>query len=268
MPRLLAIGDNTVDVYVDAGMQYPGGNAVNVAVQARRMGADAAYVGCIGNDARGRLVLDSLEAEAVDVSRVRIVPGANAHSRIGHRDGDRQFLGSDPGVRGAWEFGPDGFGFAQSYDLVHTSVHSDIDAHLPVLRPYARVLSYDYSVHWRRPGKAETLPLVDLAFFSCPDASEEDVAAHLAWAVEAGAGLAVATRAERGAMALESRTIHVQPAVACDPVDTLGAGDAFIAAFLLAWLAGGPAPDCLLAGVAAGAAACAMPGGFGHGQAL
>jgi len=37
--RLLGLGDNTVDTYVDQGWQYPGGNAVNVAVLARRLGA-------------------------------------------------------------------------------------------------------------------------------------------------------------------------------------------------------------------------------------
>ena len=36
MLRVLGIGDNTVDIYLDEGMQYPGGNAVNVAVQAGR----------------------------------------------------------------------------------------------------------------------------------------------------------------------------------------------------------------------------------------
>ena len=34
-PRILGLGDNTVDTYVDAGLQFPGGNAVNVAVLAR-----------------------------------------------------------------------------------------------------------------------------------------------------------------------------------------------------------------------------------------
>ncbi len=32
MVRVLGIGDNTVDIYVDQGVQFPGGNAVNVAI--------------------------------------------------------------------------------------------------------------------------------------------------------------------------------------------------------------------------------------------
>ncbi len=268
MPRLLGIGDNTVDVYVDAGVQYPGGNAVNVAVHAQRMGADTSYLGCVGNDARGTLVLESLHAEGVDVSHCRVVDGPNAVSRIGHRDGDRQFLGSDPGVRGRYSLAVEDLAFIAQHDLVHTSVHSDLDDKLEELRRHAKLLSYDYSVHWPRPGRAATLKLVDIAFLSCPDASDEEVAVHLAWAIAAGARIAVATRAERGAMALQGGTLNARDAPPAELVDTLGAGDAFIAAFLLAHVEGAAIVDCLAAGVAAGAAACAEHGGFGHGVRL
>ncbi len=52
-PSLLGLGDNTIDSYVDLSRQFPGGNAVNVAVLAACHGARAAYLGCIGNDDAG-----------------------------------------------------------------------------------------------------------------------------------------------------------------------------------------------------------------------
>ena len=75
--RILGIGDNTVDIYVDQGMEYPGGNAVNVAVLARRLGAETSYLGCLGRDALGDLVHECLVAEGVDVSRCRRIDGPN-----------------------------------------------------------------------------------------------------------------------------------------------------------------------------------------------
>ena len=42
---LLTLGDNVVDRYLERGVLYPGGNAVNVAVHGRRCGAGAAYIG-------------------------------------------------------------------------------------------------------------------------------------------------------------------------------------------------------------------------------
>ena len=56
--KLICIGDNVVDCYLDEGVCYPGGDAVNVAVHAKRCGAEkVTYMGVFGNDAeaaRGR----------------------------------------------------------------------------------------------------------------------------------------------------------------------------------------------------------------------
>ena len=76
--RILGLGDNTIDTYVDAGLQFPGGNAVNVAVMARRLGAETSYLGCWGDDEGGRLLEDALTAERVDLSHVRRIAGGLA----------------------------------------------------------------------------------------------------------------------------------------------------------------------------------------------
>ena len=49
--RIVGVGDNVLDRYIDQGLMYPGGNAVNVPVLALRFGAEAAaYVGAVGDD--------------------------------------------------------------------------------------------------------------------------------------------------------------------------------------------------------------------------
>ena len=51
--RIVGVGDNVLDRYIDQGLMYPGGNAVNVPVLALRFGAEAAaYVGTVGDDMR------------------------------------------------------------------------------------------------------------------------------------------------------------------------------------------------------------------------
>lgn len=42
MIRIIGVGDNTVDTYIHLKKAFPGGNALNVAVLARRNGADTA----------------------------------------------------------------------------------------------------------------------------------------------------------------------------------------------------------------------------------
>ena len=49
--KIIAVGDNVTDCYLDQGVYYPGGNAVNVAVHCKRNGVeDVNYLGIFGDD--------------------------------------------------------------------------------------------------------------------------------------------------------------------------------------------------------------------------
>ncbi len=265
MLRFLGIGDNTVDIYLTEGMQYPGGNAVNVAVQARRAGARSSYLGCLGRDRLGDLVHDSLAAEGVDLSHVRRIDGPNPWSRIRHQGTDRTFAGSNPGVRGRYRLGAADDAFIAAHDVVHTSVHSELDGEMARLRAAARRLSYDYSEHWERPGVSDTLRHVDVAFLSAPRRTDADCDDLMRWCAGQGPAVVVLTRGADGACAWSGGRTAAVPVQPAEVVDTLGAGDGFIAGFLVAHAGGLDLAECLLRGAAQGAAVCAVKGGFGHG---
>jgi len=57
-------------VYVEERGRYPGGMGANVAVALSRLGVPAAFVGKIGTDSAGRLLLESLRRNGVDVSHL------------------------------------------------------------------------------------------------------------------------------------------------------------------------------------------------------
>lgn len=55
--RIISIGDNVTDTYIDDGVYYPGGNCVNVAVAAHKAGAEISdYLGIFGDDLRGKIL--------------------------------------------------------------------------------------------------------------------------------------------------------------------------------------------------------------------
>jgi fructoselysine 6-kinase len=266
--RLLGLGDNTVDTYVDRGLQFPGGNAVNVAVQARRLGAETGYLGCLGSDEAGGILSDALRQEGVDTARCRIKTGPNARAFIGHDGQDRRFLRSERGVRGEWgTFDAEDRAYIAGFDLVHSSIYGELGDALPVVRSAARRLSYDFSERWTDENLAATLPAVDIAFLSHPSASDAECRALLERCIGWGAGMVVATRGAKGALALASGRFHEQPASPASVVDTLGAGDGFIAACLLALLDGAGIAAALAAGADQAAQVCGYQGGFGHGVA-
>ena len=63
-----------------------------------------------------------------------------------------------------------------------------------------------------------------------------------------------------GAVALVDGALYSQPAVPVEALDTVGAGDAFVAGYLAEFIAGLPPALSLRTAVATGAFACLVPG--------
>ena len=81
--KLLGLGDNVFDAYLFRDELYPGGNAANVSVLARRIGAEyTGYLGVLADDPPGCHFLAALREESVEVSRVRIGVGKSACNYI------------------------------------------------------------------------------------------------------------------------------------------------------------------------------------------
>lgn len=75
--KLIAAGDNVVDYYQDQETFYPGGNALNVAVLARRLGHETSYIGILGSDEAADHVLNVLKLEKVNADLIRRAYGEN-----------------------------------------------------------------------------------------------------------------------------------------------------------------------------------------------
>lgn len=265
MHRILGLGDNTVDTYVDAGVQYPGGNAVNVAVMTARMGAETGYLGCVGEDEGGALVRSALVAEGVDVARLRPRPGANARAFIGHVDGDRKFLRTENGVRADYRWDDADFDYIARFDHVHTSIYSQLDDVLPLVARAAPSVSIDGSNRWTPEWLDRVLPHVRIAFLSASEVSESDLDALISRCLESGPEVVVATRGGDGAIGATKTERLKQAALPTTVVDTLGAGDGFISGFLVGYLGGACLRQALTAGATYAARVCTWNGGFGHG---
>ncbi|KAB8191623.1 sugar kinase [Nonomuraea phyllanthi] len=284
--RVLGFGDNIVDRFVDRGIDYPGGNSVNVAVFAGRLGAESAYLGVFGDDDLGGFLRASIAAQGVGVERCVVRAGESGVSRLRVDDGDRVFLGwNGGGVTVREPLALDGglLAYVSSFDLVHSSVYSGSEDELPRLAPLASLVSFDLSSEddYRDPAYLDRVcPHADLVLLSCSHLDAPGTRELLGEAVRRGAGLALATRGVDGAMAFDGReTVTVPARLVEDPekiVDTMGCGDAFLAGFAVSLLRGGwskgaaPGRDLIGRALRAGARTaydqCFVEGAFGHGR--
>ena len=154
--------------------------------------------------------------------------------------GDRHFVGNNGRETAQYQallcLTPGDYAMMEQYDLAHTSIHSWLDAYHPAIS--RRVPFLDFSGEYDRVNIAQLCPLLRFAFFSGGAASEEEVRALARTALDAGARTVVVTMGV-AVLICWSRGVSTGRSVCVQTWWTLGAGDAFIAAFLAEYHAGG-----------------------------
>lgn len=242
--RVAGFGDNVVDRFVDRGVLYPGGNCVNFAVFAEQSGAQAAYLGVLGNDDAAAHIRFALTELGVDISRCVERPGPTGWCDVRVVEGDRVFGDWAGGVVVDAPFRPtrEDLEYLSGFDLVHVGAYAALEPHLKALRENARLVSFDFSdeeEHREAAYLDAVVPHIDLAAFSVAEMSWTE-AEQFARSVHArGAQLCLVTRGMEGSGLFDGETFHRADAVRVIPVDTMGAGDAFLTAFALSLLASG-----------------------------
>lgn len=263
MVKIVAMGDNVVDCYLSRNTMFPGGNCLNVSVFIRRLGGEAAYLGAIGRDPAGKAILDALTAEGVGTTHLRRLDGPTAYCVIGHRNADRVFVTFDLGIS-MFEPAEEDFAFVARHDAVQIGQSSGLDQHLARVAALCR-LSYDFSNKYDDEKIGRIAPLCFLASLSAKGDSREYALDLMRNVLAKGAQWCLVTRGSQGAILGHGADIWEVPAARAELIDTLGAGDTFIARTLFGLVAK-EAPQELLASAAIEAArTCGYYGAVGHG---
>lgn len=261
-----------------------GGAEGNVAVALKRLGTDVTWIGRVGQDSLGGLVERELRAEGIDVraiadaeaptglmvkecrtpanTRVWYYRQGSAGSRLAPEDLPDSLL------RGARLVHATGITPALSPSAAAATLHAAETA-----RAAGVPVSFDLNFRSKLWSGQEAgnfyqkiLPLVDIVFAGDEEAAlivgdgisdPSKLARRLA---EFGASQTVIKLGERGCLALIDGVEYRQEAMSVPVVDTVGAGDGFVAGYLSDYLAGAPVRQRLLTAVTVGAFACMVPG--------
>ena len=240
MVKVLGLGDNVCDVYLHTGIMYPGGQALNVSVYAKELGAQSAFLGVFGQDGVSDHIQATLDVKGIDRSHCRSYPGENGFARVTLVDGDRVFKGSNRG--GVLQQHPifldeEDLAYAAGFDLVHTTNNGFTDGLLPALHALPCLVSYDFSYRWNEEDRLDRVcPYIDFAFLSCSDLDDQATEELCRRLCDKGCGVVTATRGSKGATVFDGARFYTQTPDLVQPVDTMGAGDSFAAAMLVSIL--------------------------------
>ena len=178
MVRMIGIGDAKMDKNITDMIAYPGGQAMNIAVNAKLQGAQAGFIGCIGDDVLGQHLAKTLDEIGVDRSHSHIVHADNAATKYQVIDGERVWGGTNPrpisplqmAIRFMLPFyglSDEDMAYIKTFDAAHLCNTAHMDEYLPQLKAMGIVVSYDYSNDHLKPGLMEKVaPYVDISLFS------------------------------------------------------------------------------------------------------
>jgi 2-dehydro-3-deoxygluconokinase len=256
-----------------------GGSESNVAIGVQRLGGNAVWCGRTGADSLGQLVRREIRAEGVTVrsiedpsaptglmlkerrtmstQKVSYYRAGSAGSRLMPEDLDASL------ISGAAVLHVSGITPALS-----TTAAATIREAIDIARSQGVTVSFDLNYRanlWptadARRSYQELIPLTDIVFAGDEEAvlaigpahEPTELAQRLA---ELGPSEAIIKLGSKGAVASIDNKIYHQPAVAITAVDTVGAGDAFVAGYLADLMAGKAPSDRLELAAKTGAFAC------------
>lgn len=239
------------ETVTSAGLaRYPGGKGANQALAARRAGADVRLVAAVGNDTEAALALALLDDAGVDLSHVRVSEAPTGTALIAvEESGENQIIVS-PGANHALEPGAVEVGDA---DLVLCQ----LEVPMGIVEAAARATTGMFCLN---PAPALPVPdfVLERADLLIVNESERDT---LADSLSGVGALVVVTLGAAGAKAYRSgRLVTEAQPPPVEPIDTVGAGDAFCGALVVALLSGHSVASALKWACAAGALATTKPG--------
>ncbi len=245
MIRVAAVGDNCMDVYEALNQAFPGGNPVNVAVYTVRSGEAASYTGVVGNDAYGQRMITALKEKGVDTSHVRVLPGKTAVTQVELIDGERRFGDYDEGVLTQFQLTDMDIDFLCSHDIVVSGLWGMIENDLHRIRAKGTPVAFDFATKFDGPVVEKAIRQTDYAFFASDDGDTEALRGFMKAMHGRGPRLVVVTLGEQGSLVYNGESYCQYGIVPCNVVDTMGAGDSYIAGFLKGILQNKSIQDCM-----------------------
>ncbi len=239
--RILGTGVPTMDIYPAHKEMFPGGNEYNIACNVALLGEEAGFLGVFARDLAAGYLQDTLKNLGVDMCACRREKGSSGYSLVELKeDGDRIFLmWNQEGAadKNPIQFTEEELQYIATFDVLCAGRCANVSREkIEILSHRGIKVCYDFYEVFTEKEIKEMAPYIHYGFFSCSHLDDEKTKSVLHSAVEAGCKIAIGTRGTQSAFAYDGKNYYEQDVKAVVAKDALGAGDSFIAAFLVSYL--------------------------------
>ena len=253
---LISIGEILVDIFDDGNNKtaFPGGAPFNVACNASLYTREVGFIGAVGNDEYGKMLLDTAKEKQLKFAKIKILDNYYTSKAIVTLDkGERSFrFDRDGGADYRLDISDIDISIIEDKDIVHIGslmlsekcgrdfFHQLIDA----IRANTKAkISFDINYRddiFSSPSEAkkifiDALKKADILKFSEDEinllSGKQDIKAGLDCLLN-NDQIAVVTLGSKGSLLYKGGKIISVPTYPVKPMDTTGAGDAFYSYFL------------------------------------
>lgn len=249
--KLAAVGSNCIDYYnnVENGKAYPGGGPVNMAVYTLRLGQKASYIGPVGDDDYGKIMIDAVKAKGVDVSYLHVKKGKTAVTQVELKDGERVFGEYDEGVLSDYVLSKEDIDFICEHDVVVCDLWGKVEGQYKELKERGMVTAFDCATEPENAASKTAIPYTDYLFFSSDDGDTLQIREQMKKYQSQGPKLVICMLGSEGSLCYDGKEYHKFGIVPCENlVDSMGAGDSYIAGFLTGITEGMPIEEAMRKG--------------------
>jgi len=228
----------------------PGGSAANTIYGLAKLGIRAGFIGAVGDDEGGRLLMESFRSVGVDTSRIRVKEGVGTGSALCFISEGKRAIYVEPGANSLIRKEDLDLDYASKAKMIHLSSFVD-DEQLLLQKEFVAALpksvkiSFAPGTIYAHKGLDAIRPILERAQIVFLNSEElklitgadlEEGARELR---ACGSGIVAVTLGEEGSyLAAEEGTFLVEPVRADKVMDPTGAGDAYAAGLLYGLLMG------------------------------
>lgn len=241
--------------YVKDLQLHPGGSAANTIVGLARLGLKTAYIGKVGSDEDGRILLEDLKREGVDTRCVIRAEGRSGSALILVDESGNRAILVDPGVNDTIRFEEIDLDYVKRFKLLHLTSfickngYDSFISQKKIVREVDRV-SFDPGAVYAERGLKEMEDILKYTTVFLPNRAEIEMLFGLDYkdAVEECIGMGIEVVAikmgSEGCYIRKGDREYFVKSFKVNVVDTTGAGDAFNAGFLYGYLKGKDVEEC------------------------
>ncbi len=242
--------------FVKSLEMHPGGSAANTIVGLARLGIKTGFIGKIGSDEEGRILLSDFEEEGVDTSAIIKSSGRSGTAMIFVDDEGHRAILVDPGVNDTIRFEEINLEAVEKAKLIHLTSFickngiESFESQKRITKATKAEISFDPGMIYIEKGLKELETIINNSAIFLPNRNEIESLMNLDFhdaareIISMGCKVVAIKMGEKGCYVTNGKEEHEIQAFPSKAVDTTGAGDAFNAGFLYGYVKGFSLKDC------------------------